>query len=144
MSRKNKMTTRKLRASMLESCDQIHEDDGVDPREFFKSKRNRKDNRKTQQLCQQVARTLNLCLNDCEDPYVESMYVVAVIPAPDASCLMVQLLCDVDDFDHGAALAAIRYQTSRLQCEIARSIHRKRVPNLMFSVSQANGGQSDD
>ena len=143
MKRKSKTTERKLRASMLKSCSTINEDDGVDPREYFKSRRNQKENRKTQQLCQQVARTLNLCINDCDDLLVESMFVIAVIPAPDSSCLMVHVLCDVDDFDHNDAMVAIQNQTTRLQFEIARSIHRKRVPNLLFWVSVA-GGERDE
>jgi len=144
MKRNNKKTTEKLRASMLESCGEIHEDDGIDPRTYFKSKRNRKENRKTKQLCQQVARTLNLCLNDCDDSIVQSMFLEAVHPAPDSSCLLVHVQCDVDEFDHAKALQAIRNQTARLQFEIARSINRKRVPNLVFSVSAPTGGQQDE
>ena len=128
---------------MLESCGELHDDDGVDPRNYFKTKRNRKENRKTHQLCQQVARTVNLCLNDCDDLIVQSMFLVAVQPAPDSSCLLLHLECDVEDFDFEAALLAIRQQTARLQFEISRSIHRKRVPNLTFSVSPT-GGQIDE
>ena len=142
MKRKKRTTTRKLRASMLESCGEIRDDDGVDPREYFKQRRNRKEDRKTKQLCRQVARTLNLCLNDCDDRFVEAMFVVAVVPAPNSSCLLVVVECDVDDFDHDEAMLAIQDQTPRLQFEIAKAIHRKRVPNLLFSVS-ATGGQQD-
>ena len=124
---------------MLESCGKLHEDDGVDPRTYFKTKRNRKENRKTKQLCRQVARTVNLCLNDCDDPIVQAMFLVAVQPAPDSSCLLLHLECDVDDFDFEVAMLAIRQQTARLQFEISRSIHRKRVPNLTYSVSMSGG-----
>lgn len=145
---KRKITTEKLRASMLELCGELHDDDGIDPRTWFKSKRNRKENRKTKQLCQQVARTLNLCINDCDDPIVQSMFLVGVVPAPDSSCLLVHVECDVENFDHNEAMMAIRNQTSRLQFEISRSIHRKRVPNLTFSVSKTEGktegGQGDE
>ncbi|QEG20707.1 hypothetical protein [Mariniblastus fucicola] len=137
---KRKIKTEKLRASMLELCGEINEDDGIDPRTYFKSKRNRKENRKTKQLCQQVARTLNLCLNDCDDSIVQSMFLVGVVPAPDSSCLLIHVECDLTDFDPDTALIAIRNQTARLQFEISRAIHRKRVPNLTFSVSQANSG----
>lgn len=140
----NKMTTEKLRAAMLELCGEIHEDDGIDPRTYFKSKHNQKENRKTKQLCQQISRTLNLCLNDCGDPIVQSMFLVGVVPAPDTSCLLVHVECDMEDFDHEAALIAIRNQTARLQFEISRSIHRKRVPNLTFSVSSTTQGGSNE
>ncbi len=143
---KRKITTKKLRASMLESCGEIHEDDGIDPRTYFKSKRNNKGDRKTKQLCQQVSRTINLCLNDCDDPIVQSMFLVGVQPAPDSSCLLLHIECDVDNFDHAAAMLSIRSQTSRLQFEISRAINRKRVPNLTFSVRAtcAKGGQGDE
>jgi ribosome-binding factor A len=138
MKRNNK-TTKNLRASMLESCGEIHEDDGVDPRTYFQPKRTQKENRKTRQLCQQVARTINLCLNDCDDPVVQAMFLIGVQPAPDSSCLLLHIEVDLDDFDHAVAMNAIREQTARLQFEIARSINRKRVPNLTFSVSAAGG-----
>lgn len=141
---KRNKTTKQLRASMLELCGEINEDDGIDPRTYFKSKRNRKENRKTKQLCQQVARTLNLCLNDCDDSIVQSMFLVGVVPAPDSSCLLIHVECDVENFDHDAAMIAIGNQTARLQFEISRSIHRKRVPNLTFSVSKIAGGQGDE
>ena len=76
------------------------------------------------------------------------MFLVGVVPAPDSSCLLVHIECDIEEFDHSAAMMAIRNQTSRLQFEISRSIHRKRVPNLTFSVSKfeekAEGGQGDE
>lgn len=138
---------------MLESCGNIHDDDGIDPLTYFKSNhRNRHENRKTKQLCQQVARTLNLSLNDCDDPLVQAMYLIGVQPAPDSSCLLIHVECDCDteEFDHGAAMLALRNQTARLQFEISRAIHRKRVPNLMFSISSRSvddhdsGGQHDE
>jgi len=96
---------------MLEMCGELHDDDGIDPRTYFKSKRNRKENRKTKQLCQQVARTLNLCINDCDDPFVQSMFLVGVVPAPDSSCLLIHVECDIEDFDHNDAMLAILPQS---------------------------------
>ena len=83
---------------MLDLCGELHEDDGIDPKIYFKNRLNRKGDRKTKQLCQQVARTLNLCVNDCEDPIVQLMYLVNVIPAPDSSCLMVHVECDNSEY----------------------------------------------
>lgn len=137
--KRNKKSTENLRASMLESCGEIHEDDGVDPRTYFQPRRNQKENRKTKQLCQQIARTINLCLNDCDNPIVQAMFLVGVQPAPDSSCLLLHIEVDIDDFDCDAALDAVRQQVPRLQFEIARSINRKRVPNLVFSVASAGG-----
>lgn len=52
------------REKMLELCGDIHEDDGVDPREFFKtSHESKKDDYKARQLCRQVAETLDQVLS---------------------------------------------------------------------------------
>ena len=127
---------------MLQMCGEVHEDDGIDPREYFKSRQNhQKINRKALQLCQQVAQVLHLVTSDCDDPWVQAMNVTMVTPNPDSSCLRVHVECDADcTIDQ--ALEAIRIQSPRLRFEISRSIYRKRVPNLVFSVSMASEGEN--
>ena len=52
-----------MRDQMLAHCGEIHDDDGVDPREFCKDNSHRnKKNYKVFQLCKQVAETLSLVL----------------------------------------------------------------------------------
>jgi ribosome-binding factor A len=133
---KRKTNTKNLRAAMLECCGEIRDDDGIDPREYLKTRR-KKGDRKTKQLCQQVMRTLSLALTDCEHDLLQNLSLVQVVPAPDSSCLMLIVQFDGpnDEFDHGACLSALQSQTVRLQFEISRAIHRKRVPNLTFSLS---------
>ena len=45
--------------------------------------------RKDLQLCRQVADTLQLALGDCGDDVLRDLHVVRVVPAPDASQLLV-------------------------------------------------------
>ena len=45
--------------------------------------------RKDLQLCRQVADTLSLALGDCGDDCLRDLHVVRVVPAPDASQLLV-------------------------------------------------------
>lgn len=119
---------------MLQLCGEIHEDDGIDPREYFKSDFNsRKDDRKARQLCAQVAQTLHLVLSDCDDPLVQMMDVTMVTPNPDGQCLRVHVTCS-QQCSHEQAILAIEQQAARLRFEISRSIHRKRVPNLVFAL----------
>lgn len=55
--------SRSERAQMRAFCGEIHDDDGVDPRVYFKATRSRdKRNRKADQLCHQVSETVQLVL----------------------------------------------------------------------------------
>jgi ribosome-binding factor A len=130
---------KRTREQLLAHCGQLHEDDCVDPREFFKSSKNsKKQDRKAKQLCRQVAETLDLVLSgDCHDPTLQSLRVVTVVPAPDASRLLVTLCADVPDgqFDRDAILGLLNKHTGRLRSEIATAITRKRVPLLTFHVT---------
>src|SRR5262245_48973067 len=84
------MTFRKpSRRQMLDSCAEVRDDDGVDPKMFFrKPGSRRKPNRKTLQLCAQVADALNGLLVSCGDERLQALTVAKVEPAPDASRLL--------------------------------------------------------
>jgi len=120
---------------MLQMCGEINEEDGLHPREWSHTKRSDVvQQRKTIQLCRQVARTLEMVLGDCNDPIMQSIQLLDVTPNPDSSCMRIHVAVD-SDVRLEEANAALYGQTARLQFEIARSINRKRVPNLVFSVS---------
>ena len=143
MSRR-KNNARQLRDEMLQYCGEIHEEDGIDPREWFKKSRSsNQQNRKIWQLCRQVARTLEFVLTDCDDSLVQSMDVITVVPNPDGSCLRVHVSCN-EPSSVNEAIQALQRQASRLQFEIARSIHRKKVPNLTFTVGFPEGGIDEE
>ena len=109
----------RTREQMLQLCGEIHEDDGVDPREFFKSGRGpRKQDHKAKQLCRQAAETLDQVLSgEIGDPRLACLRVVSVQPAPDASRLLVTVMadCPVEDFyrnENGAALGGFKRATA--------------------------------
>ena len=134
---RKKPLSRRVRELLLAHCGHIGVDDCIDPHDYFRSRRPQsKENKKTLQLCRQVACCLNLVLGDCDDPIVQLMSVVDVIPAPDSSRVLVTLAVDCQsvDFDRDHALARATRQLPRLRNEIARSIHRKRVPNLTLQL----------
>src|SRR5258707_14069168 len=64
-------------------------DDGLDPRDWAKGARPPVKNRKALQLCRQVERTLHLALAGCGDPLLNDLIVLAVVPVPDSSRLLV-------------------------------------------------------
>ena len=128
---------------MLQSCGEIRKDDGIDPREYFRHKPDsNKHNRKALQLCQQVLQTLQLVLTDCDDSLVQSMDLVTVAPNPDSSCVRVHVACG-ETCSMSEAYEALQRQVSRLRFEISKSIHRKRVPNLVFTITLTNGDDNE-
>jgi len=114
----------------------VDPDDGLDPRDFSKSENGRSNNnRKAQQLCAQVAQTLEQVFGESTDAVVQSLQVVEVRPAPDASQLLVLTApavgaaCSPDE-----ATQALARASGWLRSEVARAITRKRAPQLVFRV----------
>lgn len=99
--------------------------------------------RKDLQLCRQVAETLQLVLGDCGDDVLRDLHVARVVPAPDASQLLV-----IVGSAPGETPAAARDVLDRLQAhaagfrgEVARAITRKRAPALLFEYLAAVPGE---
>ncbi|MFK7767483.1 MAG: ribosome-binding factor A [Mariniblastus sp.] len=132
-----KKKSKKRREELLAYCGQLQEDDCVDPREYFKpDPKLAKADKKAKQLCRQVAQTLDLVLGDCDDELMQSLSVGSVQPAPDSSRMLVTVIADVPqgEFDRVQIQLQLKEQTGRLRAEVGRSISRKRVPNLTFSI----------
>jgi len=129
---------KRAREQMLAHCGEIHEDDGVDPREFFKAGRiQKKDDRKAKQLCRQVAETIDQILSgETGDDVLGGLRVSDVVPAPDSSRLLVTLHqdCEPENFDRILVEQRLNSFRGRLRCEIAASITRKKTPTLVFNV----------
>ncbi|SFI49084.1 hypothetical protein [Planctomicrobium piriforme] len=136
----NKRQREQLRAL----CDELRDDDGVDPREFFKPQRNRNQgHRKTKQLCRQVQRTLDLVLSgETGDDLLRGLKIVSITPGADASRLLVTVAAEgvndpADLLEIETRLAA---NQSRLRSEVAASITRRKTPVLVFQVLRADAG----
>lgn len=137
MSRRNKRSKHPNPDLLLKYCDELHEDDGVDPKEYFKPDRKTdKANRKARQVCRQASQTLDYVLADCDDDRMQNLMIASVTPAPDSSRLMVTVASatGVQPIDRIAIEAALADQVPRLRSELARSINRKKVPNLVFQI----------
>ncbi|HUY89119.1 MAG TPA: hypothetical protein VMV10_10320 [Pirellulales bacterium] len=138
------MTSKKPRGRRAPPlCAEFHEDDGVDPREFFRAgKPTRKAGRKTLQLCSQVQDALNYLLaGDSRDELLALFQVAEVRPAPDASQLLVivepavPLAAPVDPREILDRLAGV---SGRLRAGVAAAITRKRAPKLLFRIAAAS------
>ncbi len=135
-----------VRKAMLAHCGEIHEDDGVDPREYFKPDRSeKKEDHKAKQLCRQVAETIDQVLaGETNDELLRALRVAAVVPAPDASRVLVTLHADCQpaEFDREAIEAALAQRQGQLRCAVAAAITRRKAPSLLFSVLGPVAGRS--
>lgn len=132
---------RRQREEMLACCGEIQDDDGLDPRQFFKSRSRScgKRDRKAQQLCRQVQQTLNLVLSgEFADEVLQSLFVESVVPAPNASQLLVTVSTadgSEDAVESGLILQKLEDVAGRLRSEVATAITRRKTPRLMFQVA---------
>jgi ribosome-binding factor A len=96
-------------------------------------------NRKALQLCSQVADTLNYVLSgECDDDLLRNLHVVNVVPAPNASQLLVTVAPVVPlekEFDAADVNQRLSAAAGRLRSEVASAITRKKTPRLLFVVS---------
>ncbi len=136
--------SKREREEMLAHCGEIHPDDGVDPREFFrKSGSPKKTNYKVYQLCRQVAETLDQILSGelvvsgkpCDD-LLDSLRVMDVVPAPDSSRLLVTLACDGRN-EVRTIEKRLSVMNGWLRSEVAAAITRRKVPTLAFRIIDA-------
>lgn len=135
---------KRAREEMLSHCGQIHDDDGVDRREFFKSGKSHSDKkcRKAARLCSQVSETLGLVLaGEFDDELIHNLQVVSVESASDGAQLLVTVRADLPEnaLDQEQLAQRLARVEGRLRCEIAAAITRKRVPRLVFYILGTGG-----
>lgn len=130
---------RKPADQVLQSmCGQPGPEDGLDPRDYFKAARQRRDSRKDWQVCRQVFETLNYVLSgDGRDMVLCGLNVAEVVPAPDATRLLVVVepLDQLDAIDPVLILQRLKQATGRLRAAVASSISRRKVPELIFQLA---------
>lgn len=133
---------KRTREQLLAHCGEVHDDDGVDPREFFKTNRtHKKEDHKARQLCRQVAETLDQMLSgETSDDVLRELRVVDVMPAPDSSRLLVTLYADSEParFDRSLIEERLSRANGQLRCAIAAAITRRKTPTLVFNLIGPN------
>ncbi len=137
--KRNKPSKRDLAAL----CAEVRPDDGIDPKQFFRTETTRRKNdRKTMQLCSQVADTLNQFLSgESGDDVLRELQVVSVVPAPDASQLLVVVAPLLNGGPtEGIALARLDEASGRLRAAVTGAITRRRAPKLLFQFVAGSPG----
>jgi ribosome-binding factor A len=133
---KRKPSGQKQRSDL---CSEPGPDDGIDPRDLLRATARKKGGRKTLQLCGQVAEALNYAIAAvCNDDVLRDLTVVAVHPSPDDSRMLVTVGPSLPGPSNPAeVLAHLHQHKGKLRSEVARAIHRKKVPVLTFNVTGA-------
>jgi ribosome-binding factor A len=111
--------------------------DGIDPRLLPRPGRRGGPGRKSLQLCEQVAQTLGMVLaSECDDDMLRDAMVMDVIPAPDASCLLVTLAPypSAEAWSPVEVLERVHRHARRLRAEVAAAINRRKTPALLYRV----------
>lgn len=98
----------------------------------------RQAQRKARQFCRQAQRAINLALAETN----ASLFVDEVVPAPDCGRLLAYVVVAAP-LPVVEAMAELRRETPRLRAEVARSIARKRAPELVFVPAVCEGGGDD-
>lgn len=140
MSRERKRQQQSAPKNWQQVCSQLGPDDGIDPRDFFREHR-KASRRKDWQLCRQVFETLSYVLpGEKGDEVLQNLIVIDVIPAPDARRMLVTVSPFTldDSFDLDLTLQRLNETVGRLRAEIARSICRRKVPELAFRIAMQN------
>lgn len=131
--------SKKMREQMLELCGSIHEDDGLDAKDFHQTRSNKKksDDHRQLMLCEQVARTLAQVLAESVEESICGLKVERVLPGKQSAGLRVVLrrLLEFDEQECIELLELLKEQEGWLRSEVAAAITRKRVPRLTFEFS---------
>jgi len=131
-----KDTRRQLRAL----CGNVHEDDGVNPRDFFGGGSRKQVDRKSLQLCAQVKETLEFVLaGECGDEVLCGLIVASVVPAAGANRLVVTVELPRGSGGPGATdvLEHLARAAGLLRTAVAAAVCRRRVPELELRVAPA-------
>ncbi len=136
------MPYRKPSKKVLRSlCARVEPGDGLDPKLEARARLSRSEStgtgRKVRQLCRQVVEAVDLALfGQSHDPVLHGLHVVSVVPAPDASRLLVTVaIRPGEPFEPDRILGHLERASAWLRCEVAAAITRKRAPALAFRVA---------
>jgi hypothetical protein len=121
------MARKRFRGNLFQGTNQPGPGDGQDPRYDHLQERRSVPNRKALQLSAQVAETL-------------ALVVESVCPFPTSARLLVTLVPAVSAAQLDLSLTAERLQSVQgaLRSEVAAAISRRKVPDLVFRVLNAD------
>ena len=116
-------------------CAEVSPEDGTDPRDWLKGLHGPKSHdTKALRLCGQVLEILSLQLAAEADDILNDLEVVGVEPVSNTKQLLVTVRPSGNSADPSRILEALGRASSRLRCEVASAITRRRAPLLTYRV----------
>lgn len=94
---------------------------------------------KTIQLCRQVEEAISCALVCSTSALLRDLYVVAVEPLRGAALLRVLVSMEGAQNDYEDTVKALDRAGGYFRGEVARAIHRKRVPTMQFALVPPDG-----
>jgi ribosome-binding factor A len=130
------------RSSRFESilralCGEPGPEDGCPPAPRSRSSQLQRPDRKTWQLCAQALRALEYALGEVCPQFLRHVaYIQSVVPAPDASQLLVTVAVreSLAPPEQQQLLTALMERQGRLRAAVATAITRRKAPALTFRV----------
>jgi len=107
---------------------------------------NQRPDRKSLQLASQVAEVISMVLCEQEDDLVRDLMVESVIPLPNGSRLLVSLTPAISarSLDLSKAMEHLQSVQAAIKSEVANSITRRKVPDLIFRILPGDNLKSPD
>ena len=90
------------------------------------------------QVCRQVFDALSYALAELDDPVIDELVLVSVVPAPSAARVQVNFVPAHAGVDREAALARLASIAADLREEVAAEVTRRRAPELAFHLGFAD------
>lgn len=118
-------------------CGEIHPEDGINPL-FTKHKHHKNINHKIKRYCRQIHHTLDLTLMSCGDERLSGIYIKEVEENPFNSTLVV-LFCvpqNTSEDEIEDKYAVLNQLKGMFRKEIAKTINRKRTPELKIQITK--------
>lgn len=133
------------RDRLYEFCDELYPEDGLSSQDIFKffQHQSKKANYHQMKLCREVRDELELILHgEARDDFWWLFQVIDVLQIENSPALEVQLEVSLleDEMTLSDCEAELLKRKAWLKFEVARAIHRKRMPDLKFSLFCKEGG----
>jgi len=119
------------------------DEDGLDPREYFRKRGVKPVNRKALQLCSRVRDALSWILSsEFDDEVIQGLDVVQVLPAPSTAHLLVWVTPSLSApvTNYNVLMQHLHAVMPRIRVLVAASIHRRKAPELTFLVVAIHDG----
>ena len=89
-------------------------------------------------MCRQVFDALRDALAELDDPVIDELVLVSVVPAQTAARVQVNFVPAHAGVDREAALARLASVAADLREEVANEVTRRRAPELAFHLGFAD------